>query len=602
MLARRNRLAAPGLWLAALLLAVLVAGATERGVAEAPTRRAAQWVPGQLIVRFIPSRGFPVLPQRIGGEAAQSTVVEVRRAARAEMDQVASRIGFRVLDEAVFTPGVAMPQGLFLYKVQVSEDVSLDEAARLLERQPGVLYASRNYIRQTREAGPGRPPDDPGFPEQWGLHNTAQTFEGTDGPVAGTPDADVDALEAWNVQIGDGSSPVVVAVLDSGLQPDHPDLAANMWRNPRETPDNGIDDDENGLVDDVYGWDFFHDDASVYDPVDREMHGTHVAGIIGAVADNGVGIAGVAWNVRIMALKFIGPEGGQDFDAIRALAYARSIGDRDGLRMLTNNSWGGPGASQATKDAIEASDMLFVAAAGNDAKDNDVEPDYPASYDSPNIISVAATDWNDRLAEFSHWGATSVDLAAPGHRTLSLYPTDNPDRHAQCEPPATCLVIYESGTSMAAPHVAGVAALVMSQLPAATWAEVKQRILDSVDPLPALEGKMVTGGRLNARKALGSTPPPGEPAPASYRVVPNPAFEQARFLYDPSSVAGGTVRIFDVAGRPVARLPLSETGESAWDLTDSSGRPVSSGLYLWLLFDKDSRPVFTRPQRLVVQR
>ncbi|HEY8424608.1 MAG TPA: S8 family serine peptidase, partial [Limnochordales bacterium] len=470
----------------------------------------AEAAPGEVVIRFRPSR------VQVGGMLTAQARVEARSTALAEVQQAVAALGARVVGDAFFAPTARQSEGLFLYKVQLPDGMSVDEGIRQLSALRGVVYASPNYKRypavtyvervqvEPRDPAPpgGLPPNDSFFGRQWALHNIGQTFRPG---YTGADDADIDALEAWAVQVGDSADPVVVAVIDTGTEPTHPDLAANMWINPGEIDGDGIDNDGNGYVDDIYGWDFFNDDNTVYDPEDAEYHGTHVAGTIGAVARNGLGVAGVAWNVRIMALKFLGPNGGYDFDAIRALAYAKEMRDRYGLRMLTSNSWGGGGFSQALKDAIEASDMLFVAAAGNDAVDTEVVPHYPSSYDSPNIISVAASDWEDQLADFSNWGAESVDLAAPGAMILSTYPTDDP-LGLGCFP-GICFV-YASGTSMATPHVSGVAALTMSQYPGEDWASIKQRILSGVDQRPAFQGRVVTGGRLNARNTVTGMQPP----------------------------------------------------------------------------------------------
>ncbi|NEO56228.1 MAG: S8 family serine peptidase [Okeania sp. SIO3B5] len=311
----------------------------------------------------------------------------------------------------------------------------------------------------------------------WALHNTGQT--------GGTADADIDAPEAWDIQTG--SNNVVVGVIDTGIDYTHPDLVNNMWTNPGETPGNGIDDDGNGYVDDVYGYDFAYGDSDPFDPIDG--HGTHVAGTIGADGNNGQGVVGVNWDVDLMAIKFLDDNGnGNTFGAIQAIEYATMMG-----ADLTNNSWGGGGFSQGLYDAIAAAgaaDSLFIASAGNSGTDNDATPHYPDGYDLDNIISVANTDQNDNLSSSSQYGARSVDLGAPGTQIASTYPGGG--------------YAYLSGTSMAAPHVSGVAALVLAENPDLSYQEVKDIILESTDPISALDGKTVTGGRLNAFEALSS--------------------------------------------------------------------------------------------------
>lgn len=316
----------------------------------------------------------------------------------------------------------------------------------------------------------------------WGLHNTGQT--------GGRADADIDAPEAWNTITQ--ASNVTVAVIDTGVDYRHPDLAANMWTNPGEIPGNGIDDDGNGYVDDVYGYDFANNDG---DPMDDNSHGTHVAGTIGAVGHNGLGVVGVAWRTKIMALKFIGADGyGLTADAINAILYAADMGAK-----VSNNSWGGLAwdrggvlFSKPLQDAIQtAADagMLFVAAAGNDGTFTDEHSTaVPAGLPVANIISVAATDHHDELAWFSNHGAVEVDIAAPGVSILSTVPNGGYDSY--------------QGTSMASPHVAGAAALLFAQNPGITYHEVKAILMNRADVVPGTATKVASGGRLNLNKAV----------------------------------------------------------------------------------------------------
>ena len=363
---------------------------------------------------------------------------------------------------------------------------TVDEGVDRMQGQPSIRYAQPDYLLQPLETFPNEPQEE--FDKLWGLHNTGQT--------GATPDADIDAPEAWDFTTG--SSEVVVGVIDTGVEYWHEDLADNMWQNPGEIPGNGIDDDQNGYVDDVFGWDFFDDDN---EPWDSDGHGTHVAGTLGAVGNNGTGVVGVNWNVRIAALRFLGPGGGLTSDAIEAVEYAVDMGFD-----LTNNSWGGGPFNQALYDAIDrAGDngQLFVAAAGNDGLDNDQFPHYPSNYDLDNIISVAATGPNDELAWYSNYGETSVDLAAPGGALIFGQPEDD----IYSTMPGGSYG-YLAGTSMASPHVAGAAALLKSYNGGASAQEVKSAIMNGVDEISSLDGLMVTGGRLNLVKAIGNLPSP----------------------------------------------------------------------------------------------
>jgi subtilisin family serine protease len=366
-------------------------------------------------------------------------------------------------------------------------DKKVDATAKALASDPRVAYVEPNSIL-TIASGP----DDPSFSQLWGLNNTGQT--------GGTPDDDIDAPEAWDLETG--SSYVVVAVVDTGVDFSHPDLAAQQWVNAGENcgstdpaslcpqATNGVDDDSDGYVDDWRGWDFVSNDNN---PADDHDHGTHVSGTIGALGNNGVGVAGVSWNVKIMALKFLDATGnGDTAGAISATLYAADHGAR-----IASNSWGGGPFDQGLFNAIQygaSKGMLFVAAAGNDGVNSDSTPTYPASYDSPAVVAVAATDSNDNLASFSNYGAKTVDLAAPGVGILSTTPNNT-------------YSIF-SGTSMATPHVSGAAALVAAHFPGATLYGTKALLMSSVDKKASLAGRLVTGGRLNAFNALSCTSTP----------------------------------------------------------------------------------------------
>ncbi len=269
-----------------------------------------------------------------------------------------------------------------IYLAEFSSEKSLTRILEKLNKNPDIEFAEPNYVLSIDAV-----PNDPSFSQLWGIHNLGQT--------GGAADADIDAPEAWDVQTG--SSDVVIAVIDTGVDYNHPDLVSNIWTNLGEIPGNGIDDDGNGYVDDVHGYDFANNNG---DPTDDHYHGTHCAGTIGAGGNNGIGIAGVNWNVSIMPGKFLTASGsGTEAGAIASIQYAILMG-----ADVMSNSWGGGGYSQALYDAISAANeagSLFVAAAGNTGSDNDVYPHYPSSYDIPNVIAVAATDYNDNKAGFA---------------------------------------------------------------------------------------------------------------------------------------------------------------------------------------------------------
>lgn len=349
-------------------------------------------------------------------------------------------------------------------------------------------------------------PNEGLFTSQWGLSNVGQ--------YAGLVGADIGATRAWDITTGARS--VVVAVLDSGLDITHPDLAANVWTNPGEVVD-GKDNDGSGYADDLHGWNFIDNTADLRDGYG---HGTHVAGIIGAVGDNGIGVAGVNWQVSLMPLKVQDSRGvGTTSAVIAALQYVTKMRRDHGINIVAANaSWGAAaGASIVVQEAIRAQGDLgitFVAAAGNSASDNDLVPRFPAGYDLANVISVAALASNNTLAEISNYGRTSVDLAAPGAVIQSTFPGGGYG--------------ILSGTSMAAPHVSGVVALLAAAKPGISVAEVRAAILGSTTPVAGLVGKTVTGGRLNAAGALAAIgagvpiAPSPVPTPAPQPVVPAP--------------------------------------------------------------------------------
>jgi subtilisin family serine protease len=299
---------------------------------------------------------------------------------------------------------------------------------------------------------------------------------------------------------------VVVAVIDSGVDYTHPDLAANVWKNPREVAGDGIDNDANGFVDDVRGWDFANGDA---DPMDDDGHGTHVSGTIGGVGNNAIGVTGVNWQVSIMGLKFLDAEGnGYTSNAVAAVTYATRMRRDFGVNVVAiNASWGGETRSSALADAIAAAGragILFVTAAGNESSNNDRVASYPANQADDAVIAVAATNRSNRLTAFSNYGSKTVDLAAPGAAILSTVPGGG--------------YASFSGTSMATPYVTGTVALMAAANPRATAAEIRSALLSTVKPVAALSGKVATGGLLDAAAAVRAITQPA-PAPTPGRAV-----------------------------------------------------------------------------------
>lgn len=410
---------------------------------------------------------------------------------------------------------------------------TLKDLIAKLAADPGIAYAepdSRLSV-DTPAANPSLVPNDPLYPQLWGMHR-------------------IGAEIAWETTTD--SNGIVVGVIDTGVDYNHEDLSGNMWTNPGEIPGNGLDDDGNGYIDDIYGIDCANDDS---DPWDDHEHGSHCAGTIGGVGNNGVGVAGVNWNTQIMALKFLDSGGsGWSSDAVECLNYAVDMKQRGVDVRLTSNSWGGGPYEQSLYDAIAASgqeDMLFVAAAGNDyGNNNDISPSYPASYDLPNIVAVASIDEFDGLSNFSNFGPTSVDLGAPGSNITSTIPGNG----------------YASfnGTSMATPHVAGALALLWGDRLTDSSLSIKSSMMGSVDPLPSLQDRVVSNGVLNVGTAIGCDP--GQPTLVTSLAD---GFEvetgQAQVL---------TARLFDCSNLTgAAGLVLFDNGDAEISLRDDGVAP-----------------------------
>lgn len=433
----------------------------EMAVSDAVERVAQQeFVPGQLLIKYKTTTAGSRLSQDILDMIQANVVEEIKTGA---MELANARKGGESGD-------------LLL----VQSNLGTLEAIERLRNMPEIEYAEPNWIYQHYATS-----NDTYFTNGslWGMYGSATSPANQFG---------IGAATAW-ANGKTGSSTVYIGIIDEGYMFDHEDLADNAGVNPRETPGNGRDDDGNGYVDDVYGWDFDGNNNTVFDGTGDD-HGTHVAGTIGGVGGNGKGVAGVVWNVKFLSAKFLGSRGGTTANAIKAVDYFTDLKVDGGLNIVaTNNSWGGGGFSQALKDAIDRANdagILFVAAAGNSGTNNDATASYPSGYSSANIIAVASITSTGALSSFSQYGATTVDIGAPGSGIWSTVPRSSKGK---------IISGYASynGTSMATPHVTGAAALYASNNPGATAAQIKAEILGSATPTASLTGKVVTGGRLN---------------------------------------------------------------------------------------------------------
>lgn len=411
-------------------------------------------------------------------------------------------------------------QGIVVVKMPVIQ--TQVSAVQMLSQNPYVEIVEPNFIYRAV-----RTPNDPLLGNLWGMRNAGQADSSNSAGVAGV---DIDAERAWDIETG--SDNVVVAVIDTGVDWNHPDLAANSWINTAEANGTaGVDDDGNGFVDDIHGMNFTQAGTPNANPLDDHGHGSHCSGTIGARGDDGKGIVGVAWNTKIMALKFLGADGSGSLEgAIKAIDYATKMGAN-----IMSNSWGGGGMSQLMKEAIEranAKGILFVAAAGNDGANNDTSPHYPSNYDVPNVLSVAAIDNKGNLASFSNYGRRTVHVGAPG---VNIYSSTHGGRYDSW-----------SGTSMATPHVSGVAALLISHEPNLTAVEVKQRLMATTKPLRGLKNKVASNGLTNAYNALTNTiAPPDMNDPALWAKqdvsfsTPHPYTKKAEITFE-VNVPGAT--------------------------------------------------------------
>ena len=468
--------------------------------------RTPQYVPNQLLVRFRPN---------------------VTSAAIAQADVRASA---NVAQGYAYLPGLQL--------VQLAPGVDFNAALASYRSDPSVMYAEPNYIRKPLD----NIPNDTYFHDLWNMHNIGQPilfpFPPLTGAKTAIPGDDIHALEAWGITTG--SSSVVIGLIDTGIDVNHEDLAANVYRNDADCFNDGIDHDGNGYVNDCNGWNALDGNNDLTDIID---HGTHVAGILGAVGNNGIGVTGVNWNVKIITCKFLGIYGGTDAGAVACINYMAKMKDSGVNIVATNNSWGGYGYSQALYDAVDSlrqRGILVIAAAGNSNSDNDGQyPLYPASFALDNVISVAATDFTDTQTIYSSFGTHTVSLSAPGDYILSTTPSNT-------------YSVYR-GTSMATPHVTGVAALLKAQDSTRDWKRIRNLILAGGDVLPNVAAS-ITHSRLNAFNSL----------TCQNRTVSAPLQPQASSLLvssgQPASVSMLNINCGTPAGAPVVSVnPGSQT-------------------------------------------
>lgn len=453
-----------------------------------------------------------------------------------------------------------------LHLVRFNQAKSLESVQQTLNNDANVEYSEPNFIytivnpekfssldnllvAKAHESALTYTPTDPKYGELWGLANNGANEPGRSG--GGVVGADIDALKAWEITRGDRA--VKIAVIDTGIEYSHPDLRDNMWVNEAEqNGEAGVDDDGNGFVDDIHGYDFANNDG---DPNDGHSHGTHCAGTIGAVHNNGEGVAGVMANVTLVAVKFLTDSGsGTTANAIKSIDYATTVGVD-----LMSNSWGGGGFSQALKDSIvRASEagIIFTAAAGNSSSNNDQGAHYPSNYDVANVVSVAASTAQDGLASFSSYGRRTVHIAAPGHNIMSTVKNGSYKSY--------------SGTSMATPHVSGTVGLLLAENGRMDHAEMKERLMATSEPLATLRGKTINGGRLNAYNLLTDTRPQrNDPKPGEWkRVVLDEVWESAHPYIDNANIE----KQFNIPGAKFIRLRIKKYElEKRYDFIQVSG-------------------------------
>jgi subtilisin family serine protease len=484
------------------------------------------------------------LAQAQGGYVANQILIKLKSSAGSSVDGPQSGKGRVQLAQELFPQHGISAESLDSAEVEAQSsafvisfagDLSVEEAIARAQSDPRIEYAEPNRLLEPAETMP----NDSLFNQQWSLFNNL------------TQGADIGATRAWDIT--QGNSDVVVAVTDTGIDITHPDLAANIWVNPAEIADNGIDEDSNGLVDDVNGWNFSDNNKNVYSDFLTDRHGTFVAGIIGAVGNNGIGVTGVAWNVKIMPVKFLGGANNTVAGAIKAINYVVTQKKRGINVRVINGSWGpsrpdcSTSFSQALKDAITSAGnkgILFVSSSGNGICGNnsfgdnlDVTPEYPAAWSGeiPTHISVTAIGRNDDLLFFSNYGQKTVGIAAPGDEFV--YSTRAGSDYG---------TFFPGGTSFAAPHITGIAALLAAHEPALTPAQIKRRIIDTAEPIPSLAGKVEASGRANAYNALRNIP--GNLPPLSFTEF---AFTKKVIFLKGSGFVGGSM-VVEANGVPVS--------------------------------------------------
>lgn len=442
------------------------------------------FVPGEVLVKVKPGLTGRFLAKKSLLDAEVKKELNTT-AGRYYLLKSNSKSTLRLATELQALPEVSFAEPNFIYK-----------AIRSIPTLESILAGT---VRDTHSSAA---PQDPLYGKLWGLHNTGSNEPDKSGNISTTPGvagADIDAEKAWGITRG--SKNVVIAVIDTGIDYEHPDLKNNMWVNEKEIPGNRIDDDQNGYIDDVYGWNAESDNGNI---MDGNSHGTHCAGTIGAEHNNGIGVAGVMADVSLMGVKFLSDDGsGSLADAVEAIDYATKMNVD-----IMSNSWGGGGFSQALFDVISAAKdkgIVFTAAAGNESSNNDARPSYPATYNVDNIISVASHTAQDSLSSFSCYGRRTVHVAAPGSNVLSSVPRGE-------------YKVY-SGTSMATPHVSGVVGLLLSETGRLPVLEVRNRLMETSVPGAAYRRTVASGGRVNVHNFLTDTRIPRQgPNDADWKV------------------------------------------------------------------------------------